>query len=182
MKEKWLSLSPAQKFVSKSVICVIAWRLLYVYILQPLTFPDKILTRSIGEGTIFFINLFGKSSLKKAYCINSKYGGEVILVRNNHSILRIGDACNGLELMLIYAGVIALLPGTTQKKTLFISIGFIALMIANMLRCAGLEWVYEFYRPLFETTHHYLFTLVMYVLIFAGWALYINKGLINEKR
>jgi len=184
MKEKWLSLSPAQKFVSKSIICVVAWRLLYVYVLEPLRFPDKILTRIIGGGAAFFINLFGKSTVKKAYCIENIYGGqgEALLVRNNHTILRIGDACNGLELMLIYAGVIILLPGTTQKKSLYVFLGFIGLLIVNMMRCAGLEWVYEFYRPMFETTHHYLFTLVMYVMIFGGWALYINKGLDDAKR
>ena len=182
MKEKWLSLGPAKQFIVKSVLCVALWRLLYVYILMPLRFPDKVLTHVIGRGTQEFINLFSNASLKKVYCIDSRYAGEVILVRNNHSILRIGDSCNGLELMLIYAGVIALLPGTLKKKSIYISVGFVALIIANMLRCTGLEWIYEFYRPLFETTHHYLFTLVMYVLIFAGWALYINKGIDNAKR
>jgi len=181
MKKKWSSLSPALQFVIKSVSCVGLWRLLYVFILQPIRFPDKILTKIIGEGTVVFINLFGKSSLPQAYCIESKFAAEVILVRAKHIILRIGDACNGLELMLIYAGVIALLPGDNKRKSAYIGIGLILLMIANMLRCAGLEWVYEFYRPFFETTHHYLFTLVMYVLIFIGWSLYINKGKFNAK-
>ncbi len=181
MKEKWSSLNPAPQFIIKSVLCVVLWRFLYTYVLQPLRFPDKILTKIIGKGTIVFINLFGKSSLPKAYCIDSKFAGEVILVRANHVILRIGDACNGLELMLIYAGVITLLPGDNKRKYAYIGIGLVLLMIANMMRCAGLEWVYEFYRPLFETTHHYLFTLVMYILIFIGWALYINKGKFNAK-
>jgi len=181
MNKKWSSLSPASQFIIKSVLCVGLWRLLYTYILQPLKFPDKILTKIIGEGTILFINLFGRRSLPKAYCIESKYGGEVILVRANHIILRIGDACNGLELMLIYVGVISLLPGDNKRKAAYIGCGLILLMIANMLRCAGLEWVFEFYRPMFETTHHYLFTLVMYILIFIGWTMYINKGKFNAK-
>lgn len=181
MKEKWLSLSPATRFILKSVFCVALWRIIYVFILQPIRFPDKILTLFIGKGTIIFVNLFSKSGPTKAYCIESRYRPEVMLVRDNHSILRIGDACNGLELMLIYAGVIALLPGKTNNKVFHISFGFVALLLTNMLRCAGLEWVYEFYRPLFETTHHYLFTLVMYVIIFYGWVLYINKLKNNAK-
>ena len=181
MKKKWSSLGPAKQFIIKSVLCVGLWRLLYNYVLQPIRFPDNILTKVIGEGTIVFINIISKSTLPKAYCIDSKFGGEVILVRAKHIILRIGDACNGLELMLIYVGVIALLPGEIKRKAAYIGLGLILLMIANMLRCAGLEWVYEFYRPFFETTHHYLFTLVMYVLIFIGWSLYINKGKFNAK-
>lgn len=175
MKEKWLNLGPAKQFILKSVLCVAIWRLVYVFILEPIRFPDKILTLFIGRGTIIFVNFFSKSGLSKAYCIENRYRPEVMLVRDNRSILRIGDACNGLELMLIYAGVIALLPGKISTKAVHIGIGFIALLLTNMLRCAGLEWVYEFYRPLFETTHHYLFTLVMYVIIFYGWVLYINK-------
>ena len=181
MKEKWLSLGPAKQFIAKSVLCVVFWRILYVYILQPIRFPDKILTMLIGKGTIIFVNIFSKSGLQSAYCIESKYTPEAMLVRNNHIILRIGDACNGLELMLIYAGVIALLPGSSNLKARYIGLGIVGLIVTNMLRCAGLEWVYEFYRPLFETTHHYLFTLVMYVIIFYGWVLYINKLKSNEK-
>ncbi len=181
MKEKWLNLSPAKQFIAKSVLCVLVWRLLYVYILRPIRIPDRMLTNLIGNGTIVFVNLISKSGVKAAYSMESKFEPEAMLVRNNHVILRIGDACNGLELMLIYAGVIALLPGDNKLKTKHIILGIIALIITNMLRCAGLEWVYEFYRPMFETTHHYLFTLVMYIIIFYGWVKYINKLKANEK-
>ena len=181
MKEKWLSLGLAKQFIVKSVLCVAIWRLLYVFILRPIRFPDKILTMLIGKGTIIFVNIFSNPGLQSAYCMESKYSPEAILVRNNHVILRIGDACNGLELMLIYSGIIALLPGKSNLKLKYIGLGVLTLIITNMLRCAGLEWVYEFYRPLFETTHHYLFTLVMYVVIFYGWVLYINKLKSNEK-
>lgn len=175
MIKKWSSLSPALQFIIKSVLIVGTWRLMYIFILQPIRFPDKLLTKFIGEGTTIFINIFGSNSLPKVYCIDSKFIGEVVLIRGTHAILHIGDACNGLELMLIYAGVIALLPGNKKRKTSYIVVGLLLLLIANMLRCTGLEWVYEFYRPLFETTHHYIFTLVMYIFIFIGWTLYINK-------
>ena len=185
MKQKWLSLGPAQQFIIKSVSCVALWRLLYVYILKPPRFPDKILTRIIGEGAVVVINLFSSSKLPKAICVGSNYrdsnGGEVILVRSGHALLRVGDLCNGLELMMIFIGVIALLPGSLTRKWKYISIGTFTLIIANMFRCAGLQYVYVYYPQLFETTHHYLFTLVMYVLIFIGWVLYINKVKQNGK-
>jgi hypothetical protein len=31
-----------------------------------------------------------------------------------------------------------------------------------------------------DFAHHYLFTMVVYIAIFAGWALYINKTTLNE--
>ncbi|MFP5039964.1 exosortase/archaeosortase family protein [Parasediminibacterium sp. JCM 36343] len=175
IKLKWINRGPASRFVVNAALCVVAWRSLYVYILQPIQFPDKILTRFIGHGTLLIINFFKASSLPAAYCMDARFGDGVVLLRNQHAILTIGNACNGLELMMIYAGVIALLPGKFTVKAKYISIGFLMLMLANMIRCAGLEWIYEFYRSMFETTHHYLFTLVMYVIIFAGWVMYINK-------
>jgi exosortase/archaeosortase family protein len=176
MGKKWSNLSPAIQFVIKSVLLVGIWRLLYSIFLKPIRFPDKVLTRFIGEGTILIINFLGKKNLPSVYCVENKSAGEVILIRGEHVILRIGDACNGLELMLIYVGVICLLPGNYKRKAAYVIIGLTLLLIANMLRCTGLEWVYEFYRPMFETTHHYIFTLVMYILIFIGWSFYINKG------
>jgi len=181
MKQKWLSLGPAQQFIIKSVSCVVLWRLLFSYILKPIKFPDKILTRLIGEGTIVVINLFSNSKLGNAYCMDDRICG-VILFRNNHALLRIGDACNGLELMLIYVGVIALLPGASKRKGIYMTVGIVGLLIANMFRCAGLQYIYVYYPQLFEATHHYLFTLVMYVFIFAGWVMYINKVKQYEKR
>jgi len=179
MIKKWTELSPALQFIIKSVLIVGIWRLVYLFVLQPIRFPDKVLTRFIGEGTTVLINIFGSNTRPKVYCIDNSAFGEVVLIRGRHAILHIGDACNGLELMLIYAGVIALLPGNKKRKTSYIVVGLLLLLLANMLRCTGLEWVYEWYRPLFETTHHYIFTLVMYVFIFIGWTLYINKGKFN---
>jgi len=180
--EKWSKIDPGKLFIAKSVACVVIWRLLYVYILRPIRFPDKLLTEFIGKGTAIVINSLSNSKAPRVYSTDNNSLGEAILVRNYHTILRIGDSCNGLELMLIYIGVISLLPGKLTVKLAYIVLGTLILMFANMLRCAGLEWVYEFHRPMFETTHHYLFTLVMYVIIFSGWVTYISKEKIHEKR
>jgi len=175
-----LSMDPGILFVIKSVILVVAWRILYTKILMPIRVPDKILTSLIGKGTAFVINLVSNPKLPKAYAVDNLVSAESIIYRYKFSILRIGDSCNGLELMLIYIGLISLFPGKLLTKFYYIIIGTIVLIITNMIRCAGLEWVYEFHRPMFETTHHYLFTLVMYIIIFTGWVIYISKEKINE--
>lgn len=177
MKQKWLSLGPAQQFVAASVAAVAIWRLLFVYILHPIRIPDKILTQTIATGTTFIINLFSGSNASKAFWMDGSWPGDfgVRIIRDNRVILSIGDTCNGLELMLIYAGVIVLLPGEKDRKIRYVSVGILSLIIANMFRCAGLEWVFQYFPEFFEATHHYVFTLVMYVFIFIGWVKYINK-------
>jgi exosortase/archaeosortase family protein len=181
MKQKWLALSPALQFIIISVFAVVLWKILYIFLLQPSLIPDKYLTHFIGDGTAYIINLASPNSLQKVLIYPTHIGGDVLLARGKHGILTIGDKCNGLELMLIYAGLIILLPGKKFTKFLYCIVGIAVLLIVNMLRCAGLQWIYKYYPDMFETTHHYLFTLVMYAFIFAGWSTYINKEKIKER-
>ncbi len=176
LQTRWESLGPAQKFIVKSLLSVGIWKLLYTYILHPIRFPDQLLTRIVAIGATFIINLISASKGVVSW-MDVKYVGDsgVSLYRNKRIIITVGDTCNGLELMLIYVGVIAFLPGKKETKYAFISIGLLTLILVNMLRCVGLQWIYENYRPYFETTHHYVFTLVMYVIIFIFWVKYLNK-------
>jgi len=181
MKQKWLALSPAKQFIIVTLIAVASWKVLYIFLLQPSLIPDKYLTHFIGDGTAYIINLVSPSGLQKVRIYPTHIGGDVLIARGSHGIITIGDKCNGLELMLIYAGLIIFLPGKKLIKLFYCLGGIAILLIVNMFRCAGLQWIYKYYPDMFETTHHYLFTLVMYVFIFAGWSSYINKENIKER-
>ena len=97
------------------------------------------------------------------------------LTQNNKDIFGVFDYCNGLDLMFIYVGIIFLLPYTITRKITFSIGGLIAINTMNVIRITCLYLIYVYNRKAFDVSHHYLFTLVMYLLIFYGWLLYTKN-------
>jgi exosortase/archaeosortase family protein len=102
------------------------------------------------------------------------------LMRNGQSMFRIFDVCNGIDLMFIYAGIIMLLPGTLRRKTVFIAAGIGVIIVANIIRITSLYYIYFHLRNVFNFSHHYFFTLLMYILIVYGWILFIKPRMQEE--
>jgi exosortase/archaeosortase family protein len=97
------------------------------------------------------------------------------LERNDKPIFGIGDMCNGVDLMFTYTSVIMLLPYSLKRKLIFTFGGITAIIIANIIRISSLYFIFIYYHKYFNFNHHYLFTILMDVLIFYGWLLFIEK-------
>lgn len=165
-------------FILKLFIFIVSWEALYVFVLKPVRIPDKYLTTQLTKAVTFSLNIFasGKHSWMpepgKASCLIQK-GGRTVLV--------IFDDCNGFDLFIIYLAFILLLPYPFKRKLLFSLGGLLAIFIGNVFRCIGLYGLYAHYRQMFEFNHHYVFTIIMYLIIFYGWVLYTKKPLQYER-
>ncbi|HVS97495.1 MAG TPA: archaeosortase/exosortase family protein [Puia sp.] len=95
--------------------------------------------------------------------------------RGRERVLSIADACNGLEVIVLYAGLILCLPSGWRRKAVFILSGAVLIEVLNVIRCAGLVLVYEYHPEYLDFSHHYLFTFVVYAFIFWLWYLF-SKG------
>jgi exosortase/archaeosortase family protein len=91
---------------------------------------------------------------------------------HNDRVLSIADVCNGLELMVLYAGLIICLPAAIGRKLAFIGAGILLIFLVNVLRCSALVFVYLHYRQYVEFFHHYVFTFLVYGFICWLWYLF----------
>jgi exosortase/archaeosortase family protein len=147
---------------------------LYSLILRPPRILDRPLTNFITSVVTKAINLTeGNQDLSWKEDIAN--GGRNYLLKNNEKVFGIYDVCNGIDLMFIYIGIIVLLPSTVKRKLLFSLAGIVAIIIANIIRVYALYFIYFHYRPAFEISHHYIFTLLIYALIFYGWLLFVKN-------
>lgn len=166
-------------FFLKLFLLVTTWELSYYFILKPARLPDKILTDCITSGVTACINFFFKYSLH-AYWLADAVQPANSIYRNGRSVFFIHDECNGLNLIAIYLGFIILLPYSLKRKITFGLGGIVALTIGNIIRCLLLYWIYINYRSSFEFNHHYVFSVLMYLLIFCGWILFTQKAKLHE--
>jgi exosortase/archaeosortase family protein len=170
---------PVKEFLLKAAILFVAWKAVYLLFLLPGRVLDKPLTYLIGKGTANTLILFNPSGDYNAIpTMHPKgLGNEgpepVMAIRSGQTgLLDIADVCNGLELLVLYTGLILCLPATRKRKLTFIIGGIIGIEFLNVLRCAGLVLVYLHKPEWLDFSHHYLFTFVVYAFIFWLWYLF----------
>lgn len=171
--------SQMKKFVLRLIIMVIAWETLYLLYLKAIRIPDAFLTHTLTASVTYFLNLFFDLPTKLTWVVDNYNRADHIQL-NGKTILSIFDDCNALDLYLIYLVFLVLLPNTAKRKVKFTFIGIAAIFIGNIIRCMGLYWVYVNYRSSFEFNHHYIFTIMMYLIILVCWIFLTKKSKVGE--
>jgi exosortase/archaeosortase family protein len=176
---------PVKLFLLKAIVLLVAWKALYLLVLQPGRILDKPLSYAVSAGTVATLNGFGHSkeytTVSGVHPKGNPAPGDVVVwepVMNiwlhNDRVLSIADACNGLELMVLYAGLILCLPSSWRRKLAYILCGMLLIQVLNVIRCAGLVLIY-LHRPQYlDFSHHYLFSFLVYAFIFWLWFLFSN--------
>ena len=170
---------PVRKFLWLAAILFVAWKAVYLLFLQPGRILDKPLTYVIGKctaGTLALFNPSGDYHAKPAMHLKG-FGNEglepvMAISSGQNNLLDIADVCNGLELLVLYAGLILCLPAARNRKIAYIIGGILAIEIINVIRCVGLVLVYVHKPGWLDFSHHYLFTFVVYAFIFWLWYLF----------
>lgn len=162
------------KFFLRFFVLITSWFVCYNLLLKPARIIDKPLTNFLAKTVVKSVNYIASPNPPLAW-VENKADKCAYFTQNNKDIFAVFDYCNGIDLMFIYVGIIFLLPYTFKRKIAFSMGGLIAINIMNIIRIACLYLIYVYNRNAFYFSHHYLFTLVMYLLIFYGWLLYTKN-------
>jgi len=104
-----------------------------------------------------------------------------VIYYQRENALSVADACNALELFVLYAGFIICFPSSTKRKIVFTIGGILFIFLINVLRCAGLTWIFTFHPQYGDFSHHFLFTFIVYACIFLLWIWFSKKTGINAR-
>ena len=174
---------PIRLFLGKAVLFFVVWRIVYSMFLYDSKFIDYKLTTHVAEASTFFLNNSGfiDGFTTQRRIVSSVFEGETIksessvIYHNNKGVLYIADACNGLQLMVLYIGFIVCMPSSFLRKVLYVALGILVLDIVNILRCMGLIYLREYFHAYFDFAHHYLFKAIVYFTTFLFWRLFARK-------
>lgn len=89
--------------------------------------------------------------------------------------LWIGDSCNAITIIALFAGIIIIVSGIWWKKIIFILLGAISIWILNVFRMVFLAIINLESQALTEFNHTYTFTIIMYAYIIFLWYWWIKK-------
>lgn len=162
-------------FLGRFVALLVGWSLLYQLVLRPTHIPDRWLTAGIGHASRTVIQWVWNPQPAIESVFFSEVDQTAYLMQGGKRVFGIADVCNGLDLMAIYVGLLLLLPGTSRRKWKYVVTGLLAIYGFNILRAAILYYIYYHHYAYFLFNHKYVFTILMYIVIFVGWFLYTRK-------
>jgi len=180
LSDKWHGIpKPVKAFLLKATVLFVVWKAVYLLLLLPGRVLDKPLTFLIGKGTAASLNVIRRPDEYSAVPTTQPNFPEddalvpVMAIRSGRqTVLSIADRCNGLELLVLYAGLILCLPAARKRQGVYILGGVLLIEILNVIRCVGLALIF-LHRPQYlDFSHHYLFTFVVYAFIFGLWWLF----------
>src|SRR5579872_7618541 len=104
--------TPVRSFLLKAVLFFVAWKVLYLLVLQPGRVLDRPLTYMVSVGTAGTLNVVtGSRDFWTAPGVNPRKDGNTVvgdpeavmqIYLSKERVLSIADVCNGLEVMVLY--------------------------------------------------------------------------------
>lgn len=174
--------SAIRKFMVRGLFLFVLWKTAYVLWIGPKGDWNERLTQATGKYTAGMMNFLSNTTqfaaIKENTSLNpgeeTQFGSDSksTLFYDRVPILYIFDSCNGLELLVLYAGFILCYPARWWKKGLFLLAGLPLLFYINVARCTALGYVMLLRPEFLDFAHHYLFKILVYLSILLLWWLF----------
>jgi exosortase family protein XrtF len=162
--------NPVIRFVILFVAIYGSWYLLYELYLAENTPIDGILIEWVGKSSTELLTWFGFEASYQTL--------PHTVSLNSISCVSVGSPCNGLALFALFASFILATPVSIKPKFLFIPLGIIVIFLLNVIRISALTLNVKYYPESVDFNHHYLFTFIVYGVIFWIWIVWVNRFMI----
>ncbi|WP_046311486.1 exosortase X [Pontibacter korlensis] len=149
------------RFLLSAVGLWLGWFCLYDIWLSQF---DNWLSLKVADGSALLLGLIG-------YAAETK--NSVVLI-DGTELVYIGDSCNGMVLMALFAGFIVAFPGPPSKKLVYIIFGILFVNLLNIIRVTTLALNSLYSSHTLEFNHRYTYTIVVYSFIFIMWMIWVK--------
>ncbi|MBN2892344.1 MAG: archaeosortase/exosortase family protein [Bacteroidales bacterium] len=166
-----IKLKLVSKFLINAAILVAAWFVFYKLV-RNVWFVDYLyeegiywLTRIQIIFSKFFLNIIG-------YTV--EVYGKTIKIVGSYGV-HVDRGCLGRNTLGLFVGFILAFPGKFKNKIWFLAMGIVIFIFLNVMRILGLAITDNCCREQLDFNHHFLFKIIVYVVIFFLWAWWIKK-------
>lgn len=169
-----------RKFLINILILVILW-LLFYNVLRKFWFVDYL----YEEGIYLLSNIQLKLSkfLLNIIGFTVEIYGKTVKIVGSYGV-HLDRGCLGRNTLGLFIGFIFAFPGKMWHKLWFVSVGIVIFIFLNVFRIMGLAITDNCCRQHLDFNHHFLFKIIIYIVIFLLWAWWIKKYsyLADEKK
>lgn len=133
--------------------------------------PDP-MTQWVSSRTVSLMNLVGF----EVYDGLTPEEVSTTIYLDNQSSIRVFEGCNGIAVFILFLSFIWAFDSRWQT-VIYSAVGVVIIHLTNLVRLAGLTWI-SVHRPeMMYFTHKYLFTLVIYAVVFGIWVIFVRNAM-----
>ena len=159
------------RFLGSAFLLLLIWVLVSAFYPGIVADMHYFIIKPQADISAFFLQIFGYEVLQD-YMVN---GCEARIHFIGSGSICIGSGCSGLELFLLFFGFILLMRGRLKDKLWFVPLGFLGILILNIIRIVILSMIYYHHPEYLDFNHKYTFVIIVYGAIFGLWVLWVNK-------
>lgn len=93
---------------------------------------------------------------------------------DGNSAVRVFEGCNGIAVFILFIAFIFAFRAS-WNTAMYAVFGGLVIHFFNLFRIGGLAWIAVFRPEYMYFTHKYLFTLILYAVVFGLWVIYVRK-------
>jgi exosortase family protein XrtF len=147
----------------------------YIEFFNPLSDP---VTITITTQVASVLSLFHSS----IQVIPDPLSPYVILQKDFQPVVNVFEGCNGLNVMIVYISFLFAFKGPFKSGVIFLLLGLVSIYLMNLIRVTLLFEIAYFYPDRLYFFHKYLFTGIIYLVVFVIWFFWIKHVREGEKR
>ena len=132
--------------------------------------PDPI-TFFVTQNTELLLNSLGYDTSS----VQDITSPNVMLLEKGQAILLVYEGCNGINVFIIFISFILSFSQLKKSMLWFIPLGLLIIHFTNLIRISLLFYVTKQLPDYLYFTHKYLFTAIIYVIVFVCWYVWISK-------
>lgn len=147
----------------------------FYHVLRQNEFIDRIYVTGLNQFSRFL--LFASAKFTELFGFEVTTYGKTIKIVDGfkaHGVY-MDRGCMGRNVLLAFAGLIAVFPGKFINKLWYIPMGLAIITFVNILRISGLA-ITAYCCPEYSDINHYLvFKIVAWAVIFILWVIWFNR-------
>ncbi len=105
---------------------------------------------------------------------NSPAQASACMVYSKKAIIAVHEGCNGINIMIVFTAFLFSFGPITRALWWFAPVGLVIIYVSNLLRIMGLFLIGLHTPQYLYFTHKFLFTGILYLIIFGLWWLWIR--------
>lgn len=165
------SVKPALRFLGVFLVSYIVLSLVYGLWIESLGDTPDAMTREVSREVVDILRTIGYNATLE----QNPSGPTMFLFNGTQKVLNVFEGCNGLNVMIVFVSFVLAFGGVPKRMLLFIVMGFMVIHLANLARILWLFWLSAVDAKLFYYFHKYVFTAVIYVIVFGLWWLWVTR-------
>ena len=168
---------PALMFVAKFVGLYLILNTIYAFYIESYNGGLDPVTYWVSQQTAGLLNLAGE----EISIYRSEFSPKAFMVKDNDTVLSVYEGCNGLNVIFIFFAFIIAYKGNIKDTLWFTLLGILVIHLINLARIAMLYYVAVYIPNYMYFSHKYLFTGIIYIVVFVLWYIWASKLNVAQK-